>query len=81
MDLITAFTIGLVGSLHCLGMCGPIAIGLPLHKRSWLMKVSGGLLYNSGRIVTYGLLGAILAFLVKGSKWQDCSNGRVFYLE
>ena len=68
MDLITAFTIGLVGSLHCLGMCGPIAIGLPLHKRNWLMKVSGGLLYNSGRIITYGLLGAIFGFLGKGIK-------------
>lgn len=66
MDLITAFTIGLIGSLHCLGMCGPIAIGLPLSEKSWLIKVSGGLLYNSGRIITYGMLGALFGFLGKG---------------
>lgn len=66
MDLITAFTIGLVGSLHCLGMCGPIAIAIPLHKTNWLMKVTGGLLYNSGRIITYGILGGIFGLLGRG---------------
>ncbi|MCP4552713.1 MAG: sulfite exporter TauE/SafE family protein [Bacteroidetes bacterium] len=66
MDLITAFTIGLVGSLHCLGMCGPIAIGIPLHRDNWLKKITGGLLYNSGRIITYGLLGALFGLLGRG---------------
>jgi hypothetical protein len=66
MDLITAFTIGLVGSLHCLGMCGPIAIGIPLHKDNWFKKVTGGILYNSGRIITYGILGAIFGLLGRG---------------
>lgn len=66
MELITALTIGLVGSLHCLGMCGPIAVALPLHRNSWLMKVAGGLLYNSGRIITYGILGALFGLLGRG---------------
>lgn len=66
MELLTAFTIGLVGSLHCLGMCGPIAIGIPLHKDNWFKKVIGGLLYNSGRIITYGVLGAIFGLLGRG---------------
>lgn len=66
MDLITAFTIGLVGSLHCLGMCGPIAIGIPLHKDNWIKKAFGGILYNLGRIVTYGILGAIFGLLGRG---------------
>lgn len=66
MELITALTIGLVGSLHCLGMCGPIAVGLPLHKDNWMMKVTGGVLYNTGRIITYGILGAIFGLLGRG---------------
>lgn len=66
MDLFTALMIGLVGSLHCMGMCGPIAVGLPLHKDNWLLKISGGLLYNSGRIITYGILGAIFGLLGRG---------------
>jgi uncharacterized protein len=66
MDLITGLTIGLVGSLHCLGMCGPIALALPLHSDSWFNKVSGGLLYNSGRIITYGMLGALFGLLGRG---------------
>ncbi|MCF8368781.1 MAG: sulfite exporter TauE/SafE family protein [Bacteroidales bacterium] len=66
MDLITGFTIGLIGSLHCLGMCGPIAIGIPLHNQNWFLRVMGGLLYNSGRIITYGVLGAIFGLLGRG---------------
>lgn len=66
MDLITAFTIGLVGSLHCLGMCGPIAIGIPLDNDNWLKKALGGLLYNLGRIITYGILGAVFGLLGRG---------------
>ena len=66
MDLITAFTIGLVGSLHCLGMCGPIAIGIPLDNDNWTKKAFGALLYNLGRIITYGVLGAIFGLLGRG---------------
>lgn len=66
MDLYTALTIGLVGSLHCLGMCGPIAVAIPLHHNNWMMKILGGLLYNSGRVITYGILGALFGFLGRG---------------
>lgn len=68
MELITALTIGLVGSLHCLGMCGPIAIGIPLDRENWWKKLTGGLLYNWGRIITYGILGAIFGLLGRGIK-------------
>jgi sulfite exporter TauE/SafE len=50
-----AFFIGLLGSLHCLGMCGPIALALPIPKEK--NRFVGILLYNSGRIVTYGMFG------------------------
>ena len=68
MDLFTAITIGLIGSLHCAGMCGPIAIALPLAKENWLKKISGGLFYNFGRIITYGVLGALFGLLGRGIK-------------
>ena len=86
MDLITAFTIGLVGSLHCLGMCGPIAVALPLHKNNWLMKISGGLLYNTGRIITYGVLGALFGLLGRGihlaglQQWASIGLGIIMIL-
>lgn len=68
MDLITALTLGLIGSLHCLGMCGPIAVALPLSKKNWVQKVAGGILYNTGRIITYGIMGAAFGLLGKGIK-------------
>ncbi len=53
----TAFLIGFLGSLHCIGMCGPIAMALPVPQQSrWL----GGMLYNIGRMFTYAILGLIL---------------------
>jgi uncharacterized protein len=65
-DLYTALTIGLIGSFHCIGMCGPIAVALPLGTRSWATKTSGALLYNIGRTITYGLLGFLFGLLGKG---------------
>lgn len=86
MELITALMIGLVGSLHCMGMCGPIAISIPLHKDNWLMKITGGLLYNSGRIITYGILGAIFGLLGRGiqlaglQQWSSIALGIIMIL-
>lgn len=66
MDLITALTLGFIGSFHCIGMCGPIAIALPLPKENWTYKLSGVFLYNIGRVITYAILGAIFGLLGKG---------------
>lgn len=57
-----AFIMGLVGSFHCLGMCGPIAMALPMGNRNNSGRLSGGIIYNSGRIFTYSMLGLILGF-------------------
>lgn len=85
-DLYTALTIGLVGSLHCIGMCGPIAVALPLGRKSLLDRSVGGLSYNLGRTMTYGLLGAIFGLLGKGiemagfQQWASIIMGAVMVL-
>lgn len=58
MELWTAFLLGLVGSAHCAGMCGPLALALPVAGGSGAVLLAGRLAYNVGRIVTYALLGA-----------------------
>ena len=63
---IVALVTGLVGSLHCIGMCGPIAIALPLGNKSWGYKTLGSLTYNIGRTLTYGVLGGLFGLLGKG---------------
>ncbi|HEY0039459.1 MAG TPA: sulfite exporter TauE/SafE family protein [Flavisolibacter sp.] len=55
-----AFVMGIFGSLHCIGMCGPIAMALPMGARSSGSRLAGGLIYNLGRIVTYSSLGLVL---------------------
>jgi len=62
-EILAAFFIGLVGSLHCIGMCGPIAIALPVPDSNNLSFFTGRILYNLGRVVTYSFLGAVLGLL------------------
>lgn len=62
-EILTSFFVGLFGSLHCIGMCGPIAIALPVPNSTNLSFVAGRLLYNLGRVVTYSFLGAVFGLL------------------
>ena len=55
-----AVVMGAVGSLHCLGMCGPIAMALPMGSRTTAGRLYGGILYNLGRVLTYTWLGLVL---------------------
>lgn len=57
--MIGAFIIGLFGSLHCVGMCGPVMMAFMGPKQS----KSGFALYHSGRILTYVLLGIFLGLI------------------
>jgi hypothetical protein len=65
MLLLTAFLLGLVGSLHCAGMCGPLALALPMAGNSTPAFVLGRVAYNLGRIVTYCLLGVVFGLAGK----------------
>ena len=59
----TAFMLGLLGGIHCLGMCGPLAAAQPCGGRTTAGRVVGRLVYNGGRITTYVILGlAVGAF-------------------
>ena len=59
MDLWTAFLLGLVGSLHCAGMCGPLALAVPIPTRGVSRLVVGRAAYNLGRVTTYCGLGLV----------------------
>lgn len=62
--VISAFTLGLVSSTHCIGMCGPLAMALPLgHLKTSGRRFSGVMLYNAGRISSYLLIGALFGWL------------------
>jgi sulfite exporter TauE/SafE len=60
-----ALTLGMIGSFHCIGMCGPLAFSLPLRNDSDFAKFTGSLLYNMGRIVTYSSLGLLFGLAGK----------------
>lgn len=62
----TAFFLGLAGSLHCVAMCGPLMLALPLSRRARWEAIGQTLLYQAGRIGTYGLLGLAFGLLGKG---------------
>ncbi len=60
------FLIGFLGSFHCVGMCGPIALALPIGKGSNTQLVISRILYNLGRVVTYTFFGAVFGLFGKG---------------
>jgi sulfite exporter TauE/SafE len=55
--MISGLALGAAGSLHCVGMCGPLSLALPVHHLSPGRKVFSLLLYQLGRIMTYSILG------------------------
>ena len=69
-----ALLFGLLGSFHCVGMCGPIAFLLPVDRNnSWkkLLQIS---LYHLGRLFTYGIIGLLFGLIGKGLSifgWQQ----------
>ena len=54
---------GFLGSFHCVGMCGPIALSLPVHHLQGSAKAIGIGLYNLGRIATYALIGILFGMI------------------
>ena len=63
---ISALIFGLLGSFHCIGMCGPIAFMLPVERTNKIKQFFQILSYHSGRLFTYSLIGLLFGFLGKG---------------
>ncbi|WP_175635545.1 sulfite exporter TauE/SafE family protein [Pedobacter ghigonis] len=74
-NLPLAFLMGLLGSLHCAVMCGPLMLSMPLEKKSSWQAAWGMLLYQSGRIFTYSVMGAIAGWL--GSTFNLVANQKM----
>jgi len=63
--LYTAFIFGLISSFHCVGMCGPIAMMLPVDRTNEAKRVTQIITYHFGKLTAYGLLGLIFGLLGK----------------
>lgn len=63
MELWTAFMLGLGGSLHCAGMCGPLLLALPSGQGGHAALLVRRLIYHAGRIFTYGVVGALFGWI------------------
>ena len=60
-----AFITGLVSSFHCIGMCGPIALALPVGRLSIAKAMMAKVTYNFGRILSYSTMGLIIGYFGK----------------
>jgi len=63
--LYTALIFGLLGSFHCVGMCGPIAFLLPVDRSNNVKKVGQIFLYHFGRIFAYSIIGLVFGLVGK----------------
>ncbi len=81
MDFVLAIALGLLGSLHCAAMCGPLQIALPLPPHGVGRAVTGRLIYQLGRLLTYCLLGVVAGlagksiFLAGLQRWLSIALG------
>ncbi|QNM85512.1 sulfite exporter TauE/SafE family protein [Polaribacter pectinis] len=62
---LTALIFGLLGSFHCVGMCGPIAFMLPIDRKNKTKGFFQILSYHLGRLITYSLIGLLFGLLGK----------------
>lgn len=61
----SAFIFGLLGSLHCIGMCGPIAFMLPVDRTNSARKIFQIFVYHFGRILSYVIIGFFVGLVGK----------------
>jgi sulfite exporter TauE/SafE len=66
---ISAFLIGLGGSLHCVGMCGPLMFANFFEKGDRSFSMTGWLAYQSGRILVYGIWGLLFGWMGSSVRW------------
>lgn len=84
--LLTAFILGFMGSLHCIGMCGPIALALPYGRFGGSKTYVARGIYQLGRLSTYALIGLVLGLMgmslefVSGQQYLSIFIGTVLIL-
>lgn len=61
--VLAALLLGFLGSFHCIGMCGPIALTLPVQHLEGFKKFTGIIIYNFGRVLTYAILGSFFGVI------------------
>lgn len=82
----TALLLGLGGSFHCLGMCGPLMLSVPLDRRTRLSILADRLQYQLGRISAYAIIGALFGLLGTGAvlagiqRWVALVGGGILIL-
>ncbi len=62
----TAFLLGIAGSMHCVGMCGPIVFVLPVDRSNTPKMLWQLFLYQLGRVLSYSVIGLLFGFVGKG---------------
>lgn len=70
----TAAVLGIAGSLHCVGMCGPIILALPFQHDTWASRLGNNAVYYVGKALTYALMGFGIGFMgsaVFPKGWQQ----------
>jgi uncharacterized protein len=70
-----ALTLGFLGSFHCIGMCGPIALALPVPSNHPFVRLMAILSYNMGRMITYGVLGLLFGLIGQGLSFAGFQKG------
>lgn len=71
---INGLILGLGASLHCLGMCGPLVMVVPIKNNSLKGKVWGITQYHIGKTLTYALLGLLIGIVgisLQTLKWMQ----------
>ncbi|MCH2174388.1 MAG: sulfite exporter TauE/SafE family protein [Lentisphaeria bacterium] len=61
----SAFILGLAGSIHCIAMCGPIAMALSVNESFRKQHLKLAFIQNIGRIFTYTIMGIGIGFIGK----------------
>lgn len=64
-----SFLMGLQATLHCVGMCGPLAFAAPINRKNKKAAIWGSITYNFGRITTYSYLGFLIGLIGIGNAW------------
>ena len=63
--LLSGLILGLLGSLHCVGMCGPIAFMLPVDRSNSVKKIGQVGIYHLGRLIAYSIIGLVFGLVGK----------------